>query len=395
LPRPANAYRFSTAVAFFKDDNIVYILEPEDSSKARPVRIAFRFTRLSLDAPHGGAGSFTLFKNTFFTVILIISLASCGGGDGGDSINTESAAVIPKYSIGSTSRTFYGSPGSAEPIPVYVYYPAENQGIDTAVSEGCFPLVIFSHGYQQSPEDYYYISEALVPEGYIVALSDNFSNAAIINIDEYAADINFVLEELYNLAKGDDPVLGSHISATSALLGHSTGGGATVIAAADSVADAVRQANTIAILAPLGQTFLTITGTDPYTAAGDVEAPALIFAGGKDCICPSESHADLIYDNLDTTNVNYLLTIKDGDHCGFSDVEGPGNILCDSTELTFCLLLQGETIDPIEQNRLTARILKPWLDHFLKDDSDAWLTFQQRIDDERLSVESSDTYEGN
>ena len=333
-------------------------------------------------------------KTSFFAAIFIISLASCGGGDGGDSINTESTKVIPKYSIGSTSRTFYGSPGSAGPIPVSIYYPAENQGIDTAVSEGRFPLVIFSHGYQLSPDDYYYIPETLVPEGYIVALPDNFSDAAIINIDEYAADINFVLEELYNLATGNDPVLGSHIATTSALMGHSTGGGATVIAAADSVADGIRQASTIAILAPLGQTFLTITGTDPYSAAGDVEVPALIFAGGKDCICPSESHADLIYDNLDTIHVNYLLTVKEGDHCGFSDVRGPGKMLCDSAELGFCLL-QGETIDPSEQNRLTAQILKPWLDHFLKNDSDAWITFQQRITDERLSVESSATSQGN
>lgn len=339
-------------------------------------------------------GIISCLKTLFFTVVLIINLASCGSGDGEDSVNKEPAAVIPKYSIGSTSRTFYGSSGSAGPIPVSVYYPAENQGIDTAVSEGRFPLVIFSHGYQQSPEDYYYISEILVPEGYIVALPGNLSDAAVINIDEYAADINFVLEELYNLATGGDPVIGSHIATTSALLGHSTGGGATVIAAADSAAGGLRQASTIAILAPLGQTFLTITGTDPYSAAGDVEVPTLIFAGGKDCICPPESHAGLIYDNLNTTNVNYLLTIKDGDHCGFSDVEGPGKILCDTTELAFCLL-QGVTIDPIEQNRLTAQVLKPWLDHFLKYDSDAWLVFQKRITDGRLSVRSSETSQGN
>lgn len=339
--------------------------------------------------PHQKREFSSIIKIFFFTTILIIISTSHGGSDGGDSGNTASTKASQTYLIGSTSRTFDGSPGSPGSIPVAIYYPAENDAVDTGMAEGRFPLVIFSHGYQQAPIDYGYVWESLVPAGYIVALLDKLSSAATIDIDAYAADINFVLEELYNLDSSDDPVLGSHIETTSALLGHSTGGGATIIAAANSTTNGSRQATTLAILAPLGQTYLTITGTDSYTVAGDAGVPTLVFAGARDCICPPESHASLIYHNLDTAHVNYLLTITDGDHCGFSDVNGPGKGTCEIAESTACLTVQGDTINSAEQNTITAEILKPWLDRFLKGDSCAWLTFQQRINDGRLSVESS------
>ena len=338
--------------------------------------------------PHQKREFSLIMKIFFFTAILII-LTPCGDGNGGDSSNTESATPIQTYLIGSTSRTFDGSPGSTGSIPVAIYYPAKNDAVDTDMAEGRFPLVIFSHGYQQAPTDYRYVWEPLVPAGYIVALLDKLRSAATIDIDAYAADINFVLEGLYNLASSGDPVLGSHIETTSALLGHSTGGGATIIAAANSTINGSSQATTLAIVAPLGQTYLTITGTDPYAVAGDAGVPTLVFAGARDCICSPESHASLIYHNLDTAQVNYLLTITDGDHCGFSDVSGPGKDTCELAESTACLTVQGDTINPAEQNTITVEILKPWLDHFLKGDSDAWLTFQQRINDRRLSVESS------
>lgn len=306
---------------------------------------------------------------------------------------TSNAAILtctPRaFFIGSTTRTFDGSPGSAGSIPVRIYYPAESNGADAPVVEGRFPLVLFSHGYQQAPLDYRYVWENLVPAGYIVALPDKLSSAATIAINAYAADINFVLTELYRLASGGDAVLGSHLETTSALLGHSTGGGASVIAAANAASNGNRRATTLVILAPLGQTYGPITGTDPYLVAGVAALPALILAGGKDCICPPASHARLIYNNLHAAYVKFLATVTDGDHCGFSDASGPGKTLCETTESASCFFLQGMTITPAQQNMLTEQLLRPWLDRFLKDDTRAWTTFQERTADERLSIESS------
>ncbi|MFH1081373.1 MAG: hypothetical protein V1766_14150 [Pseudomonadota bacterium] len=306
---------------------------------------------------------------------------------------TSNAAMLtcpPRtFLIGSTTRTFAGSPGSAGSIPVRIYYPAKSIGADAPVADGRFPLVVFSHGYQQAPLDYRYVWECLVPAGYIVALTDKLSSTATIAIDAYAADINFVLAELYRLASGGDAVLGLHLETTSVLLGHSTGGGASVIAAANAASNGSRRATTLAILAPLGQTYGPITGTAPYIVAGGAVLPTLILTGGKDCICPPASHARLIYNNLHTGYVKYLVTVTDGDHCGFSDASGPGKILCESTESASCLFLQGQTIDPARQNALTVQLLRPWLDRFLKGDTNAWTTFRERAADERLFVESS------
>jgi predicted dienelactone hydrolase len=338
-------------------------------------------------------------RKTAFVILAILCcgallfLTTCGGGAGGGNASSTTTTSIPPlsttYAIGSTTRSLIGSPGSPGPLPVRIYYPADRAGTDAPAAGGRFPLIVFSHGYQQSFEDYAYVWEDLVSAGYIVALPDRLSRDATISIDAYAADITFVLAELYRIAAGGDALLGGRLETSSAFLGHSTGGGASVIAAANRTANGSHRADTVAILAPLGQTYGPITGTNPYEMAGNVDIPVLILAGGKDCICPSTDHARRIYDGLGGAAVKYLVTITNGDHCGFGDARGPGRNLCEIAETGSCPLGQGFTIATDEQNRLSAQLLRPWLDRILKRDNGAWNLFQQRVTDTRVTVNSS------
>jgi len=65
-------------------------------------------------------------------------------------------------------------------------------------------------------------------------------------------------------------------------------------------------------------------GSNPYEIAGNAGVPALILAGGKDCICPPADHARRMYDGLGGAAVKYLVTLTSGDHCGFGDARDRG-----------------------------------------------------------------------
>lgn len=322
---------------------------------------------------------------------LLISTLACGGSSGGGDALPTPETGPPRYSIGETLRELSGSRGGAGAMPVRIFYPAAHAAREAPASGGAHPLVVFSHGYQQSYADYAYVWRALVPAGYIVALPDRLSSDATISIDAYAADIAHILAELYRMAATGDPVLGGRLTPASALMGHSTGGGASVIAQANQrQVAAARQATTLILLAPLGRTFGPISGTDPTAVAGETGVPSLILGAGMDCICPVTENARALFEALGTTTTKYLVTVDAGDHCGFSDESGPGRNVCEIAEAMGCLLGQGPTISPAEQNDLAARLLLPWLDHGLKNDATAWETFRARTADPRLTVEAYD-----
>ncbi|HEY3355648.1 MAG TPA: hypothetical protein VGQ83_20520, partial [Polyangia bacterium] len=286
----------------------------------------------------------------------------------------------PHCLIGDTTLTLTGSPGTSGDLTVRVFYPAYATGTDAAPSPGAFPLAVFGHGYQQSYQDYRYAWENLVPRGFIVALHDRLSSDLTIDIDEYALDLGFIVARVRALGAEPTSPLFGHVAAGAAILGHSTGGGASFNAAADAAAGQGPLPTTIVALAPLGNlTGSPIYGTSPITAAAAVTVPTLILGGGEDCLCPVPAHGQLLYDALPAGTTRYRATLTRGDHCGFSDRDGPGLAKCEAGEAAMCFYAQGPTMTVAEQNQLAMTLVAPWLEHYLQQRPAAWGALQAAL----------------
>ena len=238
-------------------------------------------------------------------------------------------------------------------ITAVLFYPAVLGGIGSAIVDGKYPLIVFAHGYQQKYSDYHDLWETLVPQGYVMAFITT-QQGITIDTDEYAKDITFLLKNLK--ADSVDSIIKGHITAKSALMGHSTGGGSIYLSHNTSP-----QADTIVSLAALGKVYGTITGSNAIDIAANLTIPSLILSGEKDCITPVAEQQQPLYNNLSSLTKNMKI-INGGDHCGFSD-----SFNCPIAETVSCGLSgQGDTISEDAQIKLALKYITDWLGIYLK-----------------------------
>jgi hypothetical protein len=282
--------------------------------------------------------------------------------DGGDCAEGAACAV------GSATLTLTGSPGTSGDLTVRAFYPATAAAADAPLAAGVFPVVVFGHGYQQSFADYRYVWEGLVPHGYIVALHDRLTSDLTIDIDAYALDLIFIAGRLQGLGADPASPFGGHVAAATAIMGHSTGGGASFNAYDDAATLGLAAPTAIAAFAPLGDlTGSPVYGRSPIDAAAGVAAPVLVLDGAEDCLCPPARHSEPIVAALPATTPALRVTLTRGDHCGFSDAAGPGLAKCELGETYACGLSgQGSTMGSGAQNPLALTVLLPWLDLHLR-----------------------------
>ena len=199
------------------------------------------------------------------------------------------AATGAAAQIGHRTLTFYDSARDDRIVPAEVYYPSNQNGDNVPISAGQFPLLVFAHGYQQVFSDYHSLWEHLVPKGYVMVFPTT-EGGLTIDIDKYAKDLSFLLGTLLDKSSVNELFLTGHLNGTSALMGHSTGGGACYLAQKSDPA-----ANTIVTLAALGSLYGPIYGSSPIDSAKGVTVPGLVMAGGEDCICPVKENQQAIY----------------------------------------------------------------------------------------------------
>lgn len=247
------------------------------------------------------------------------------------------------------SRTggFGSGGGPGRQIQTEVYYPATSPGTNAPIQSGVYPVVVVGHGFLMPWSEYQNIWEALVPAGYIVALPRTEGGISPSHQD-FALDLRIVAQRM--IAEGQDPnsPFYQRVHPRVALMGHSMGGGCAVLAAQN-----FSGAHCLVGLAAAN------TNPSAITAAAQVTIPALILAGSGDSVTPPHQHQLPIYQAL-ASSCKWYASLTGGGHCYFAN---------SSTTCSFGESSAGSTItlSRAQQQALMNRLIRPFLDAYLKD----------------------------
>lgn len=278
-----------------------------------------------------------------------------------------SFTLFAQYQVGHTTITFNdparsggtGSGGGAgRQIQTEIYYPAATTGDNVAVVAGQFPVITFGHGFAMSWDAYSNIWQRYAAKGYILAFPR--TEGGLIpapSHGDFGTDLRQVAEKMLALNSNVSSIFNGKVLQKAIIMGHSMGGGATMLAGANN-------SNIVGVvgLAPAE------TNPSAITAAPNVSVPALIFSGTADGVTPPAEHHIPIYTGLVSSCKNFV-NITGGGHCYYAQT----NFNCDFGESTSSPNI---SIERAAQQQLTYTLLDPWLDFILKDNCDSYTTFQ-------------------
>jgi dienelactone hydrolase len=268
-------------------------------------------------------------------------------------------AKITLAGIGTTTTTFVDASRSNRNIPCEVSYPALSNGTNTTMDTGPFGLVIVSHGFAMGTDAYESYANNLVNAGYIVARV-NSETGLSPNHTNYAKDIAYIADGFKQLNNSAVSMFYSKLNGKIAALGHSMGGGATLLAH--------QYTNNVDVFITLAA---AETNPSAASAAATLTKPLFCITGSADCITPSASHSLKMYDSSNSVCKIYM-DIKDATHCGMADL----NVICSTGEA--CII--GSTyISRSQQHNLIFQPLYAYLNYYLKGNSTAYTDFKNYL----------------
>ena len=260
--------------------------------------------------------------------------------------------------IGHTTITFIDSLRNNRQIATEIYYPATSAGNNTPIAAGVFPLITFGHGFVMVWSAYQNFWDSLVPEGYILAFPTTEGGFSPSHAD-FGKDLKFLIAKIQSSGVGA-VIPSASVGTTSAIMGHSMGGGCSFLAAENNL-----MITTMVSFASAN------TNPSSITASQQVFVPTLLFSGTNDCVTPPSQHQNIMYDSTAAafkTQVN----ITGGGHCFFAN----SNFNCTFGENTCS---PSPTITRAEQQSVTNNFLKLWLAYFLKNDCQKAQDFQDSL----------------
>lgn len=199
----------------------------------------------------------------------------------------------------------------------------------TATAAGAYPVLAFGHGFVQSSSRYTSTLKALAARGYVV-IAPNSQGGFFPSHSSFAKDLAAAITWTHATQPNADPT-------RDAVLGHSMGGGAAVLAAAsDPSIDAV------ATLAAAE------TSPSAVAAARSVTVPALFVVGSSDSVVKPSTTRGI--DDAKPSPATWV-SITGGYHCGFLDSSSFFGLGCDkgsisrTTQLTISNAVLGDWLD--------------------------------------------------
>lgn len=264
------------------------------------------------------------------------------------------------YPVSSRQITF-NDPARGRNIATRVYHPGTLSGTDKPFASGSFPLIVIGHGFSMGYDAYLNFVDSLVPLGYIVALpTTEVGPFPFPNHENFALDLKFLNTHIKSLNTTSTSLFYQHVSAESAIMGHSMGGGCTFLACENNT-----DVTTLVTFAPAE------TNTSAITAALQVTIPALVFSGENDGVTPPDENHIPMYNNL-ASECKTLVNILGGGHCYYA----LDNWACDFGESTSN---PQPTITRTQQQIVVFHLLIPYLDHLLKGNTASGALFLTRL----------------
>ena len=281
---------------------------------------------------------------------------------------------INAQAIGHTTITFndpsrtggFGSGGGAgRQIQTEIYYPAATAGTDVPCTGTNLPVIILGHGFVMTWDAYTNIWTHLVPQGYVIALPRTEGNSSPVHVD-FAKDLNLVVSRVKSLGHTATSIFYMKLGSTSAIMGHSMGGGASFLAGSGN--DSITTLVTFAA---------AITNPSCVAPSATIKVPVLIMSGDHDGVAPPAKHQDSMYVKLFTGLSGSIpnktqVYIKGGGHCGFS------------ANSNTCLTGEGlstpaPAISESFQSIINLDFTDLWLRFYLKSDCSAAPLFQDSL----------------
>ncbi len=274
-----------------------------------------------------------------------------------------------QFSVGTQSLSVQDPSRGNRNIGYEICYPATAAGSNTPIAAGQFPVIVFGHGFSIAVSEYDVWCDAYASKGYIIAFPTTEGGFfPFPDHQQFSLDMSFLIDHLLGAST---PFPGS-ILGTSAIMGHSMGGGASWAAAATN---------------PNITTMVTLAAAETNApvssigAAPNITIPTLTLAGTSDCVVMNGGAPIDMYNALPVGPYHVYLDIIGGSHCQFG--QASGGSICTLGELC------GGFIPLADQHNqmLTSTCL--WMDYYLKDDCQAFLDLQTYIDTNEGSLHNS------
>lgn len=163
--------------------------------------------------------------------------------------------------------------------------------------------IAFVPGFRANAAMYEWWGPALASLGYTVFILETNSptDALAARADALVAAVDFIKSENQN---ADAPIVNKIDPDKIAIMGHSMGGGASLVAAAEL-------GNNIGAVIPLAL-YCCEPGQSFSSDYSNVSAPALVIASAVDEVAPPAEHARLVYDSIGSAKI--YLELAEGDH---------------------------------------------------------------------------------
>jgi dienelactone hydrolase len=163
--------------------------------------------------------------------------------------------------------------------------------------------VIFMPGFRASASSYEWWGPALASLGYVVTIleTNNPTDSLSVRAEALVSAVDFVKSEN---ARIDGPLAGKIDTSRVAIMGHSMGGGASLVAAQNL-------GSAIQAVIPLSLYCCEI-GESYEESQFRLQTPALMIASATDPVAPPQDHAKLLYDALEGPKI--YMEFSEGDH---------------------------------------------------------------------------------
>jgi predicted dienelactone hydrolase len=274
--------------------------------------------------------------------------------------------AFAQYQVGQKVITYTDPDRDNREIETYVFYPSATGGVDAAIASGEFPAIVFGHGTAMADvELYQYLWDALPAAGYICLVPTTEGGSPPFSApyhEPFGLDLKFINLQIKAEGNNSSSFFYNHVAEKTAIMGHSLGGKATLIAAANNS----EITTIITLCAALGDPpfpyssngYDVINNSLPY-----ITVPSLVVDTEFDCVVPDDEGHQMTYDLIPADCKTYV-KILGGGHCYMASSDASS---CETTEGWLGGNCEGDfTITREDQNQTVLDIILPYFEYTLK-----------------------------